>query len=119
MDSSGRRNGGLLTADDLVRYRAKIEPTVTRRYRGLDVHKTAPWAQGPVLLQALALLEGFDLDTMAPAGERFAHTLVEGLKLAYADREGFYGDPDVVDVPLAALLSDDYPAGPRQPMSAE
>ena len=114
MDSSGRRNGGLLTADDLVRYRAKIEPTVTRRYRGLDVHKTAPWAQGPVLLEALALLEGFDLDGMAPAGERFAHTVVECLKLAYADREVFYGDPDVVDVPLATLLSDDYAAARRK-----
>jgi gamma-glutamyltranspeptidase/glutathione hydrolase len=114
MDSTGRRNGGLLAADDLARYRARIEPTVSRRYRGLDVHKTGPWAQGPVLLQALALLEGFDLDALDPAGERFAHTLVECLKLAYADREVFYGDPDVVDVPLATLLSDDYAAARRK-----
>ena len=114
MDSTGRRNGGLLTADDLARYRARLEPTVSRRYFGLDVHKTGPWAQGPVLLQALALLEGFDLDTMEPAGERFAHTVVECLKLAYADREVFYGDPDVVDVPLATLLSDDYAAARRK-----
>jgi gamma-glutamyltranspeptidase/glutathione hydrolase len=114
MDSTGRRNGGLLAADDLARYRARIEPTVSRRYLGLDVHKTAPWAQGPVLLQALALLEGFDLDVMEPAGERFAHTLVECLKLGYADREVFYGDPDVVDVPLATLLSDDYAAVRRK-----
>jgi gamma-glutamyltranspeptidase/glutathione hydrolase len=114
MDSTGRRNGGLLAADDLARYRARIEPTVSRRYRGLDVHKTGPWAQGPVLLQALALLEGFDLDALEPAGERFAHTVVECLKLAYADREVFYGDPDVVDVPLATLLSDDYAARRRK-----
>src|SRR5580704_9034932 len=69
MDSTGRRNAGLLRADDLARYRATIEPTVSRRYRGLDVHKTGPWGQGPVLLEALALLEGFDLDAMEPAGE--------------------------------------------------
>jgi gamma-glutamyltranspeptidase/glutathione hydrolase len=67
-----------------------------------------------VLLQALALLEGFCLDTMEPAGERFAHTVVECLKLAYADREVFYGDPDVVEVPLATLLSDDYAAARRK-----
>ena len=114
MDSTGRRHGGLLAADDLARYRARIEPTVSRRYRGLDVHKTGPWAQGPVLLETLALLDGFDLDAMDPAGERFAHTLVECLKLAYADREVFYGDPDVVDVPLAILLSDDYAAARRK-----
>src|SRR5262249_39200988 len=114
MDSSGRRNGGLLAADDLARYQARIEPTVSRRYHGLDVHKTGPWAQGPVLLEALALLEGFDLDAMGPASERFAHTVVECLKLAYADREVFYGDPDVVEVPLATFLSDDYAAARRK-----
>ena len=114
MDSSGRRNGGLLTGDDLARYRARIEPTQSRRYRGLDVHKTRAWAQGPVFLQTLALLEGFDLAAMDPAGERFAHTLVECLKLGYADREVFYGDPDLVDVPLATLLSDDYAAARRK-----
>jgi gamma-glutamyltranspeptidase/glutathione hydrolase len=114
MDSTGRRNGGLLAADDLARYRARIEPTVSRRYRGLDLHKTGPWAQGPVLLEALALLEGFDLDAMDPASERFAHIVVECLKLAYADREVFYGDPDVVDVPLATLLSDRYAEARRK-----
>ena len=114
VDSTGRRNGGLLTGDDLARYRARVEPTVSRRYRGLDVHKTRPWAQGPVFLQTLALLEGFDLDAMEPTGDRFAHTLVECLKLGYADREVFYGDPDVVDVPLATLLSDDYAAARRK-----
>ena len=114
MDSTGRRNGGLLAADDLARYRARIEPTVSRRYRGLDVHKTGPWAQGPVLLETLALLDGFDLDVMDPTGERFAHTVVECLKLAYADREVFYGDPDFVEVPLATLLSDDYAAARRK-----
>jgi gamma-glutamyltranspeptidase/glutathione hydrolase len=114
MDSTGRRNGGLLTADDMTRYRATIEPTVSRDYHGVTVHKTRPWGQGPVFLQVLAMLEGFDLAAMDPAGEQFIHTIVEALKLGYADREVFYGDPDVVDVPLATLLSDDYAAARRK-----
>ncbi|HEX8168289.1 MAG TPA: gamma-glutamyltransferase family protein [Beijerinckiaceae bacterium] len=114
MDSTGRRHGGLLTGDDLARYRATVEPTVSRPYRGLEVHKTGPWGQGPVLLQALALLEGFDLDGMDPAGEAFVHAVVECMKLAYADREVFYGDPAFVEVPLATLLSADYAEGRRR-----
>lgn len=114
MDSTGRRNGGLLRADDMARYRANAEPTVSRRYRDVVVHKTGPWGQGPVFLQTLALLEGFDLDAMEPAGDNFVHTLVECLKLGYADREVFYGDPDFVDVPLVTLLSDDYAAARRK-----
>jgi gamma-glutamyltranspeptidase / glutathione hydrolase len=118
-DSTGRRHGGLLTADDFARYRATIEPTVSLRYRGLDVHKTGPWGQGPVLLQTLALLEGFDLegfdlDGMDPAGEVFVHTVVECMKLAYADREVFYGDPAFVEVPLDTLLSPEYAAQRRR-----
>ncbi len=119
MDSTGRRNGGLLRGDDLARWRATVEPTVSRRYRGLEVHKTGPWGQGPVLLETLALLDGFDLDAMEPAGERFAHTVVECLKLAYADREVFYGDPDFVEVPLKTLLSDEYAAARRKLVGEE
>ncbi|MGK7870126.1 gamma-glutamyltransferase family protein [Falsiroseomonas sp. E2-1-a20] len=114
MDSSGRRHGGLLTGDDMARYAARTEATTSRDYHGLTVHKTGPWGQGPVLLQALALLEGFDLAAMDPAGERFVHTIVECMKLAYADREVFYGDPDAVDVPLDILLSDAHAATRRR-----
>ena len=114
MDSTGRRNKGLLTGGDMARYRAITEPTVSRTYRGLQVHKTGPWGQGAVMLQVLAMLEGFDLDAMDPAGDAFVHTLVECLKLGYADREVFYGDPDVIDVPLATLLSDEYAATRRK-----
>ena len=89
MDSTGRHNGGLLRGDDLARYRARTEKTVSRCYRDVTVHKTGAWGQGPVALEVLALIEGFDLDAMAPAGERFVHTLVECLKLGYADREVF------------------------------
>ena len=117
MDSTGRRNKGLLTADDMARYRATTEPTVSRAYRGLLVHKTGPWGQGAVLLQVLAMLEGFDLDGMDPTSDAFVHTLVECLKLGYADREVFYGDPDFVDVPLATLLSDEYASARRKLVS--
>jgi gamma-glutamyltranspeptidase/glutathione hydrolase len=119
MDSSGRRHGGLLTADDFARFTARTEPTVSRDYAGVTVHKTGPWGQGPVLLQTLALLEGFDLGAMDPAGETFVHTVVECMKLGYADREVFYGDPDVVEVPLATLLSDDYAAARRRLVTEE
>ncbi len=114
VDSSGRRHGGLLTGDDLARYAARTEATASRGHHGFTVHKTGPWGQGPVLLQALALLEGFDVGAMDPAGETFVHTVVECMKLAYADREVFYGDPDAVDVPLSTLLSEDYAASRRR-----
>ena len=81
---------------------------MSRRYRDVTKHKTGAWGQGPVALEVLALIEGFDLDAMAPAGGRFVHTLTECLKLGLADREVFYGDPDFADVPLSTLLSDDY-----------
>jgi gamma-glutamyltranspeptidase/glutathione hydrolase len=105
MDSTGRRHGGLLSGNDLAGFRATVEPTLTRRYRGLDVHKTSPWGQGPALLQSLALIGQLDLDGMDPNGDAFIHTVVECMKLAYADREVFYGDPKYVDVPMDALLS--------------
>ncbi|MFC7555452.1 gamma-glutamyltransferase [Pseudoroseomonas wenyumeiae] len=108
MDSSGRRHGGLLRADDFARYEARVERTVSRDYAGVTVHKTGPWGQGPVLLQTLRLLEGYDIAGMDPAGERFVHTVVECMKLSYADREVFYGDPDASDVPLETLLSREY-----------
>jgi gamma-glutamyltranspeptidase/glutathione hydrolase len=106
MDSTGRRHGGLLSGNDLAGFRATVEPTLIRRYRGLDVHKTGPWGQGPAFLQSLALLAQFDLDAMDPQGDAFIHTVVECMKLAYADREVFYGDPNHVDVPIDVLLSE-------------
>jgi gamma-glutamyltranspeptidase/glutathione hydrolase len=114
IDSSGRRHGGLLTGADLAAYQARVEAPVSRDYCGVTVHKTGPWGQGPVLLQTLALLEGFDLNSLDPAGEEFVHTITECMKLAYADREVFYGDPSHVDVPLQTLLSAGYATERRQ-----
>jgi gamma-glutamyltranspeptidase/glutathione hydrolase len=104
LDSSGRRHRGLLSGDDLVSWRATIEPPVTLDYADYRVCKTGPWGQGPVFLQQLALLSGFDLQSMDREGAEFVHTIVECAKLAFADREAWYGDPDFVDVPLDALL---------------
>jgi gamma-glutamyltranspeptidase/glutathione hydrolase len=108
MDSSGKRHAGLLDGDDLARYTARVEPTVSVDYHGFTVHKLGPWSQGPMLLQTLRLLEGYDVGAMDPLGPEFVHTLVEALKLGFADRETIYGDPDFVDVPLATLLSREY-----------
>jgi gamma-glutamyltranspeptidase / glutathione hydrolase len=107
-DSSGRHHNGLLTADDMARWQAPVEAPVTYDYRGYTLVKGGPWSQGPVLLQQLALLQGFDLDGLDPIGPEFVHIVTECAKLAYADREAWYGDPDFVDVPMATLLSPAY-----------
>jgi gamma-glutamyltranspeptidase/glutathione hydrolase len=107
-DSSGRRHSGLLSADDMSRWQAPVEAPLTYDYRGWTVVKGGPWSQGPVLLQQLALLQGFDLEGLDPVGPDFVHIVTECAKLAYADREAWYGDPDFVDVPMATLLSPAY-----------
>ena len=96
--------GGLLTGADMAAWRAAIEPVVTLEYRGLTVCKTQPWASGPVGLQQLALLEGYDLAELSTA--ELVHVVVECGKLAFADRDALYGDAE--DVPLETLLSAEY-----------
>ncbi len=108
MDSSGTPHRGLLTAHDLAGYRARIEEPLRYDYHGLTVCKTGPWGQGPVFAQQLALLSGFDLDDTGPTDADFVHTVVECAKLAFADREAYYGDPEFVTVPLEVLLSSEY-----------
>jgi gamma-glutamyltranspeptidase/glutathione hydrolase len=114
MDSSGRRHGGLLTGDDLARWEAPVEAPLTFDYRGYTVAKGGPWSQGPVFLQQLALLQGFDLDDLDPLGPDFVHIVVECAKLAFADREAWYGDPGFVDVPMRTLLGAAYNDARRQ-----
>ena len=105
------RDDGLLTAEDLAGWRAGFEQTVSLGYREYEVHKCGPWTQGPVFLQQLGLLSGFDLASMSDADR--IHVCIEAAKLAFADREAYYGDPDFVDVPLEDLLSDAYSAERR------
>jgi gamma-glutamyltranspeptidase/glutathione hydrolase len=108
MDVTGERHRGLLAYDDLAGWHARLEPPVTYDYAGLTVCKTGPWGQGPVFLQQLALLSGYDLASLDPGSAEFIHTVVEAGKLAFADREAWYGDPEFTDVPLTDLLSAGY-----------
>jgi gamma-glutamyltranspeptidase/glutathione hydrolase len=114
MDTSGTRHRGVLVAHDMARWAPRIEAPLTYDYRRYTVCKTGPWGQGPVMLQQLALLKGFDLDGLDPLEPDFIHLQVECAKLAYADREAFYGDPDFIEVPTATLLSDAYNAERRK-----
>jgi len=108
MDVTGERHRGVLTGDDMARWQAHVEAPLTYDYGRYTVCKAGVWSQGPVVLQQLALLKGFDLDSLDPAGPEFIHLQVECAKLAFADREKFYGDPDFVKVPIETLLSDSY-----------
>jgi len=108
LDTSGRRHRGLLTAEDFARWRAPIEEPLRFDYAGTTVLKCGPWSQGPAFLQQLALLAGFDIGGLEPLGAEFVHVVVECAKLAFADREAYYGDPDFVSVPIAELLSPAY-----------
>ena len=108
MDVSGELHGGLLTGADMAAWHAHVEPPLTYDYGRFTVCKPGVWSQGPVMLQQLALLKGFDLDGLDPSGPDFVHLQAEAAKLAYADRETFYGDPDFVRVPVETLLSDRY-----------
>jgi gamma-glutamyltranspeptidase / glutathione hydrolase len=108
MDASGRRHKGLLAGDDLAGWRAGVEEPVSVEHHGWTVCKTGPWGQGPVFLQQLRLLEGFDLAGLGLGSAAYVHTVAECAKLAFADREAWYGDPAGFDVPLDGLLDPAY-----------
>lgn len=113
MDGSGHRNKGVLTAQDMAGWEATIEAPVTADYHGWTVAKTGPWGQGPVLLQSLRILEGLPLAEMDLSGPDFIHSVIEAMKLAYADREAYYADPNFHETPLEHLLSEEYNAARR------
>ena len=108
IDRFSRAHDGLLTGDDLARWRATIEPPATVDYRGLTVCKTGAWGQGPAGLQQLAILDGYDVSSLDEA--ELVHVVTEAAKLAFADRDAMYGD---VAVPLHHLLSAEYAAERR------
>jgi gamma-glutamyltranspeptidase / glutathione hydrolase len=113
LDSSGERHSGLLAEEDLRDWTPTWEEPLSADYHGYEVFKAGPWSQAPVFLQQLRLLEGFDLAALAHAGTEHIHVVTECAKLAFADREAWYGDPAFADVPLAELLSRDYAEGRR------
>ena len=102
--------GGILALEDLASYRAKFAEPVKTTYAGYEILCQNTWTQAPVLLQALSMLEGFDLRSMGHNTPAYVHTVAEALKLAFADREAYYGDPDFASVPIDGLLSKEYAA---------
>jgi len=117
-DASGAAHTGLLSLEDMAEWEARAEEPVCYNYRGLDVFKCPSWTQGPVFLQQLALLEGFDLEGMGHNSADYLHVLVECAKLAFADREAHYGDPLFDEVPFEVLLSREY-ADRRRELAGE
>jgi gamma-glutamyltranspeptidase/glutathione hydrolase len=100
--------GSFLRKKDLAAHRTRVEEPVTATYRGYTVYKCGPWTQGPYVLETLRLLEGFDIRKLGFGSADYIHATTEAMKLALADRDEFYGDPEFVKVPLGALLSDEY-----------
>jgi gamma-glutamyltranspeptidase/glutathione hydrolase len=107
-DATGRSHSSLLSLDDLAAYQTRVEDTAQIVYKGLTIHKCGPWSQGPVFLQQLRLLEGYNLKSMKHNSADYIHVLTEAAKLAFADRDRFYGDPLFADVPMKRLLSKSY-----------
>ncbi len=104
-----REQGGLITREDLAKWKPLIEEPLSTRYRGIDVYKLDTWTQGPVLLQTLNILENFDLKSMTYNSASYIHTLYQAMNLAYADRDFYYGDPYFPpEEPRAGLLSKEY-----------
>ena len=108
MDESGSAHRGIITAADMAGWQATYEEPLTYDYHGYRLNKIGAWGQGPVFLQTLALLKGFDIGAMDTRGPDFVHILTEAMKLAFADREYYYSDPNFIDVPIEMLLSDAY-----------
>jgi len=114
IDTFMKENDGLLRYEDMAAFKLQPEEPVSVDYRGYKVYKPAFWSQGPAMLQALNILEGFDLRSLGFNSAEYIHKVTEALKLAYADRDTYYGDPKFVNVPTATLLSKDYAADRRK-----
>jgi len=108
LDAWYREQGGFLRKKDLAAHHTRIEEPAMVEYRGYNVYKCGPWTQGPFLLQSLRLLEGFDLKVPGRASADYIHLVTEAMKLAFADRDEYYGDPEFVKVPMQELLSEKY-----------
>ena len=102
------KNGGLIRYDDMAKFHAEIDTPRTTMYRGYEVQKPGFWTQGPVMLEALNILEGYDLKAMGHNSPKYLHTVLEAVKLAFADRDRYYGDPKFSKIPEETLLSKEY-----------
>ncbi|MEM8943297.1 MAG: gamma-glutamyltransferase [Pseudomonadota bacterium] len=112
---ASQEHGGLFTKEDLANWQVHIEEPVSTQYKGIDVYKLTTWVQGPAMLQALNILEGFDLQAMGYNSANYIHTLYQTMNLAFADRDFYYGDPySPPEEPVAGLLSKRYAAERRK-----
>ena len=112
--SFSEANGGLIAYEDLANFKAESDEPKSTTYRGYTIHKPGFWTQGPVMLEALNILEGFDLKKMGHNSPEYLHTVVEAVKLAFADRDRYYGDPKFSKIPEEILLSKSYAAERRK-----
>ena len=108
------KNGGLISYDDMATFKAANDEEATGTYRGYEIHKPGFWTQGPVMIEALNILEGYDLKSMGHNSPAYLHTVVEAVKLAFADRDQYYGDPRFSKIPEETLLSKDYASERRK-----
>jgi gamma-glutamyltranspeptidase / glutathione hydrolase len=118
-DETGFESHGLFTEEDFASYHARVEEATKTTYRGIEFYKLGFWSQGPVLLQTLNILEGYDVKSLGHNSAAYIHLLSEAMKLAFADREWYYADPDFVGVPEQGLLSKDYAAERRKLIQLE
>ncbi|OYW10163.1 MAG: hypothetical protein B7X34_05190, partial [Acidobacteriia bacterium 12-62-4] len=114
IDAFSKANDGLIRYEDMAAFRLKPEEPVSTTYHGYTVYKPGFWSQGPIFLEALNLLEGFSLGEMPHNSSKYLHTITEALKLGYADRDTYYGDPTFSKIPAATLLSKEYAAERRK-----
>jgi gamma-glutamyltranspeptidase/glutathione hydrolase len=119
LDATGERRKGVLTGQDMATWQATWEAPLAVDHAGWTVWKCGAWTQGPVLLQVLQMLADDDLGAMDPVGEEFVHLVAEALKRAFADRECYYGDPALHDIPVDVLLSRDHNAAHRADIGPE
>jgi gamma-glutamyltranspeptidase/glutathione hydrolase len=103
-----KENGGILSAEDLANYHSGFDEPVRTSFGGVDLYACGPWCQGPALLQAMNLLDAAELHKLGHNSTGYLHCITEAVKLAFADREAYFGDPRMVDVPIEAMLSRDY-----------
>ena len=117
IDEFSQANNGLLRYEDFAAFRLTPEAPTSTTYRGYKVYKPGFWSQGPTMIEVLNILEGYDLRSMKLNSTEYLHTLAEAMKLAYADRDTYYGDPAFVQVPGEVLLSKEYAAKRRLQIS--
>ncbi len=119
IDEFSKANGGLLRYEDMAAFHLQLEDPVSTDYRGYKVYKPGFWSQGPAMIEALNIIEGYDMQSMGFNSSEYIHHAVEALKLAYADRDTYYGDPKFNNIATDVLLSKEYAAERRKEITEQ